>query len=309
MMTCFSRREFIQTTLTAAAAYSALPWASQAAAAGPVMKLAGFADEISPKMDEQIKVCKGLGVKFIELRAVEGKGVLDMPDSLQKEFLAKLKDNGMGIASIGSPIGKVKISDPWPAHFDKFKVAVERAEFFSAPLIRIFSFFPAKGEPYPQHRDEVMRRMQAMADYAKGHPVTLVHENEKDIYGEKVAGCVDIFKTVTSPKLRCAFDFANFLQAGEDPQTNWEQLKTYVAHIHIKDYNKATKKVVPAGQGDGHVQAILEDAAKMGYSGFLSLEPHLKVAGPSSGETGPELFKTAADALKEICRKAGITLA
>lgn len=302
-----SRRRFIQTTVAASALVPTLPWPAQAAS--PVMKLAGFADEISPDLDEQVRVCKEVGVRFFELRGVAGKGVLDLDAALRKEVLAKLKASGMGVACIGSPIGKVKISDPWAAHFDRFKVAVEMAEFFSAPLIRIFSYYPAKNEPFPKNRDEVMRRLQAQADYVKDHPVTLVHENEKDIYGEKGPECLDILKTINSPKLRCAFDFANFLQAGDDPQKNWELLKGYVAHIHIKDFNRQAKKVVPAGQGDGHVRAILEDAARMGYSGFLSLEPHLKVAGKNSGETGPELFKVAANALREICRQAKIELA
>ena len=306
MHTPLSRRRFVQASMAASVLLPAFPWRARAAA--PVMKLAGFADEISPDLDEQIRVCKELGVRFIELRAVAGKGVLDLGEPLRQEVRAKLRANGMGVACIGSPIGKVKIDSPWPAHFDRFKVAVEMAEFFSAPLIRIFSYYPAKAEPFPKHRDEVMRRMQAQADYAKDHPVTLVHENEKDIYGEKGPECLDILKTINSPKLRCAFDFANFLQADDDPRKNWEFLKPYVAHFHIKDYKRETRKVVPAGQGDGSVQAILEDAKRMGYSGFLSLEPHLPGTGRASGETGADLFKVAADALREVCRKANIQL-
>jgi hypothetical protein len=33
------------------------------------------------------------------------------------------------------------------------------------------------------------------------------------------------------------------------------------------------------------------------------------VAGHSHGETGPELFKTAADAIKQVCRKINVPLA
>jgi 3-dehydroshikimate dehydratase len=307
MNTSISRRQFIRTGVTAACLMPVLPCI--AGAGKPTMKLAGFADEISSKLDEQIRVCKELGIGSIELRAAEGKNVLDFSPALRQEVRAKLQANGLGISCIASPIGKVAINSPWSAHFDRFKVAVEAAEFFSTGLIRIFSYYPAKGEPFPQHRDEVMRRLQAQTDYVKNHPVMLVHENEKEIYGEKGPACLDLLKTIDSPKLRCAFDFANFMQAGDETLKDWELLKSYVAHIHIKDYQGATKKVVPAGQGDGHLQTILEDAARMGYSGFLTLEPHLKVAGRSSGETGPELFKTATDALRQICQRAGIQLA
>ena len=78
---------------------------------------------------------------------------------------------------------------------------------------------------------------------------------------------------------------------------------------HIKDAIKGSGKIVPAGEGDGQLGPILMDAWEGGYRGFLSLEPHLKVAGHSHGETGPELFATAVNALKELCRKNGIPLA
>ena len=94
----------------------------------------------------------------------------------------------------------------------------------------------------------------------------------------------------------------------DDPRDNWPALKPYVAHIHIKDA-KTTGQVVPAGQGDGHIPEILKNAWDGGYRGFLTLEPHLNVAGHSHGETGPDLFKVAADALKDVCRRQGIQLA
>jgi sugar phosphate isomerase/epimerase len=276
-----------------------------------VLKLAAFADEISPELDQQIAVCRENGVTHFELRGVYGKNVLDFDRALRDEIKSKLSAHGMGVISIGSPIGKVKIDEPWEPHFERFKIAVDAAEFFGSPFVRLFSYYaPQAGGDIAKHRDEVIRRFRAKVDYLKDHPsVTLVHENEKDIYGEKAAGCFDLMKTIESPKLRMAYDFANFVQAGQEPRDAWAMLKPYSVHIHIKDAIKGSGKVVPAGEGDGQIEPILADAYASGYRGFLSLEPHLKVAGHSHGETGPELFKTAADALKAICRRNGIPLA
>ena len=77
--------------------------------------------------------------------------------------------------------------------------------------------------------------------------VTLVHENERDIYGEQGEQCLDLMKSINSPRLRSAFDFANFVQAGDDPLKNWPLLKPYTTHIHIKDAVKGSGKVMPAG--------------------------------------------------------------
>ena len=274
------------------------------------MKLCGFADEISPELDEQIKTCKELGVTYFELRGVYGKNVLDFDKSVRIEVKSKLEDAGIGVASIGSPIGKVKIDEPWEKHFERFKIAVESAEFFEAPFIRIFSYYPANEEDdIHKHRDEVIRRMKAKADYVKDRTVTLVHENEKGIYGDTGKNCLDLLKGVDSPKLRAAFDFGNFVQVGDNPLDNWQLLKPYSAHIHVKDVKRSEDRAVPAGHGDGHLEEILVDLNKSGYSGFLSLEPHLQAAKQFSGFSGPALFKMAAEALKAICKKNGIQLA
>lgn len=274
-----------------------------------MFRLSAFADEISPDLSEQIRVCKANGVTHFELRGVYGKNVLDFDAPLRAEIKSKLSDNGLGVVSIGSPIGKVKISDPFPAHFDRFKIAVDSAIYFSAPFIRVFSYYADDAGHILPHRDEVLKRMQAKVDYIKNLPVVMVHENESHIYGEKGVQCLDLMQSINSPKLRSAFDFANFVQRGEKPLGNWPLLKPYTAHIHIKDALLDGGKVVPAGHGDGQLEPILKDAHASGYTGFVSLEPHLAAAGQFSGFSGPDLFKTAADALKSLLAKCNIPLA
>ena len=86
-------------------------------------------------------------------------------------------------------------------------------------------------------------------------------------------------------------------------------LKPYTAHFHIKDVALATGTIVPAGQGDGHIGEILRDAYAAGYRGFLSIEPHLAAHGQFSGFSGPDLFKTAVDAVRQVARDNSIPLA
>lgn len=274
-----------------------------------MLQLAAFADEISPELDEQIQVCIKNEVTHFELRGVYGKNVLDFDKPLRAEIKAKLSENGLGVAAIGSPIGKVKITDDWNVHFDRFKIAVELAEFFEAPMVRVFSYYPDDAGEILKYRDEVVRRFQAKVDYIRDMNLTLVHENEAKIFGEKGRECVELMTSVDSPKVRSAFDFANFVQAKEKPLDCWSGLKPYTAHIHIKDAMMSDGSIVPAGKGDGQIEPILKDAYASGYRGFLSLEPHLAAHKQFSGFSGPVLFKVAADALKELCRKAGIALA
>ena len=277
-----------------------------------MLQLSAFADEIGPNLDDQIRVCRANGVSHFELRGVFGKNVMDFSADERREIKSKLADNGLGVISIGSPIGKVAVDKPWAEHMDRFKRAVEIAEYFESSFIRVFSYYPAGGEgkgPLDPLRDEVIRRFRDKVAYIQDRPVTMVHENEKGIFGDIGRRCLDLMKTVDSGKLRCAFDFANFVQCGENPADNWKLLKPYTIHIHIKDARMSDGHVVPAGEGDGQIGPILEDAYKSGYRGFVTMEPHLKVAGHSHGETGPELFGVAVTALRNMCKKHGVPVA
>ncbi len=152
-----------------------------------------------------------------------------------------------------------------------------------------------------ERRGEVIERMAALAEQAANAGMTLVHENEKDIYGETPEHCRDLLEAVGSPALRMAFDPANFVQAGARPmEVAWPLLDAYVTHVHIKDAVFADGGVRPAGEGDGAVPELLAALAERGYQGFLTLEPHLKIAGPAGGFSGEAGMRTAVQALRGL---------
>ena len=275
-----------------------------------MLGLCGFADEISPDLDEQVRVCRACGVSRFELRSVDGINVLDFDRALRERVRSTLRDQAMSVACIGSPVGKVKISEPWDAHFERFKVAVELAELFGARMIRVFSYYPAdERDDIARHRDEVVRRLRAKVEYLGDRDIVLVHENESRIYGERGAACLDLMRTIDSPRLRSAFDFANFIVGpSERPRDNWPMLEPYTAHFHVKDARLSDRAIVPAGQGDGDIGAILADAYRGGYRGLVSLEPHLAAAGQFSGFSGPQLFTRAVAALRDVCRAHDVPL-
>jgi sugar phosphate isomerase/epimerase len=279
-----------------------------------MLQLSGFADEIGPDLGDQIRVCRETGVTHLELRSVDKVNVLNLSPDRRREILDSLRGEGMGVVSIGSPCGKKPATDDETELMDMFKKALEAAVAFEAPLIRVFSFYPHGGEgagPVEEIRDrsiELLRKQASILDES-GTDVVMVHENEKGIYGDTGDRCLDLMQSVDSPRFRTAFDFANFIQVGDDPAENWPKLKQFTSHIHIKDAKKGSGEVVPAGEGDGSIGAILKDAYDGGYRGFVSMEPHLKVAGHSHGETGPELWTTAVTALRKVCDEAGVPLA
>ncbi len=239
-------------------------------------KISGFSDEIAEDVDTQFHVLNKLGIYYFEPRGIDGKNIADLSDEEVAGLKKKMAACGIKVSSIGSPIGKVKLEDDFEAHFAQFRRVVEIAGQLDTKYIRMFSFYHDGGTEWTaQERAEVLARLERMIRYAEEQDVILLHENEKDIYGDTVERCADLMDTLGCEHFRAVFDPANFVQCGQDTKEGYARLKENVAYIHIKDAFLSDGKVVPAGKGDGNVEYVLKSFLENGYSGFLSLEPHL----------------------------------
>jgi sugar phosphate isomerase/epimerase len=271
-----------------------------------MVRLSAFADEISKDPREQVDVLSGHGIHHIEFRSIHGTNVLDLTDGQHEEFRDLLRARGFGLSAIGSPVGKIKIREPFEPHLQRFEKAMALAEFYGTPRIRVFSFYMPPGEDPSAFRGEVLRRMAEMAGRAADRGLTLVLENEKGIYGDTAARVLDVLGTVNSPGLSHAIDPANYCEVGQPIDEAWELLRSRTTHFHVKDYSHALRRNVPAGEGDGQIPRLIADAVAHGFEGFCVLEPHLIVAEQSYGYTGPERFGDAARALKGALDARGV---
>lgn len=237
--------------------------------------ISGFSDEIDSSVSVQFEHLSSLGISYFEPRGIDGKNISEINDSelaILKEKMASFK---IKASSIGSPIGKILVTEPFEPHFELFKRVVQIAEELNCKYIRIFSFFIPEGDAPEMHRDEVIRRMKEFVKYAESKGVILLHENEKDIYGDIAKRCFELLTEIDSPNLRSVFDPANFIQCDEETYPYaYNLLKPFIQYIHIKDSDES-KNIVPAGMGKGKIKELLSALKESGYNGFLSLEPHL----------------------------------
>jgi len=269
--------------------------------------LSGFIDEISPDFTEQCVVAAALGLRYVELRSAWEINILDLEPDRLTAMQRTLADHDLEVSSIGSPIGKIFIDEDFPPHLERMRHAAEVAHLFGAPYIRIFSFFLRPGADPAAHREEVIARMRALARVAENADLVLLHENEKEIYGDVPRRCLDIVRSVDSPHLRLAWDPANFVQVGIKPYTDgYAPLRRHVEYIQIKDALAADGTVVPAGQGDGEVAQTMRALHHDGFDGFFSLEPHLSAGTAVGGFSGPDLFRAAWQAFTDMLTAEGI---
>ncbi|MGI8458958.1 MAG: sugar phosphate isomerase/epimerase family protein [Propionibacteriaceae bacterium] len=272
--------------------------------------LSGFADEIADDFTEQCSVAAGLGLRYLEVRSAWRVGILDLDDDQLTELQTVMAGHDLRVSSIGSPIGKIKISDDFGPHLERMRRAADVARTLGAPYIRIFSFFIPSDEDPDDHRNEVLSRMTALTEVAAAADVILLHENEKDIYGDIPRRCLDVVTSVDSPHLRLAWDPANFVQVGVQPFTQgYASLRPHLEYVQIKDAHAADGSVVVAGAGDGEVVATVRALRDDGFDGFFSLEPHLNHADVLGGFSGPQLFSDAWTAFTDILTAEGIAYA
>lgn len=244
------------------------------------IKISGFSDEISSDFDTQLQTVTELGMEYISIRGVNEKNFSEYSiDELKSYIKPKLEEYKVKVSSIGSPIGKVFIDDEegFNKQVDLLEKLCEMASILECKYIRMFSFYMPKGKNPDDYRDEVIKKLSIFTEIAKKHNIILLHENEKDIYGDISSRCLDILKSVNSDNFKAIFDFANFVQCMENTKECYELLKDYIVYYHIKDANKCDNQNVVCGTGEGKIEEILTDAIQNGYKGFITMEPHLVI--------------------------------
>ena len=273
--------------------------------------ISAFADEHSPDLAGQIAALQSFGISYLELRFLDGKNIADLTLWEAKQAAERLRDGGIRVSALGSPLGKINLADDFAAHLEKAKNVFEIAGIMDTDKIRMFSFYLHSGKSRAQCRSEVIDKLGTMLELADGFGVKLCHENEASIYGQTPEQCKDILDAFGG-RLRSVFDMGNFVLEGCKPWPDgYELLKNYIEYVHIKD-GLAAGAIVPAGCGEAHIQQILHAFRdEFGKDVLLTIEPHLQTFDGLNKLTdqsfeNPYQFPTAQDAFAEAvkCTKA-----
>lgn len=281
--------------------------------------ITAFADEIDNDLNKQIKTLKECDINYLELRSIGGKNVSEFTLEEAEKFKKVLDQNHIQVSSIGSPIGKINITDPFEPHMKLFKHVLKIARIFKSPYVRMFSFYINPQKNPEDFAEEVFKRWKVFMKIAADFPeITLLHENEKEIYGDTPERCLRLIEKIDSPQFKVAFDPANFVQCGVKvfPEA-YELLKEYIVYMHIKDARYSDGVVTPVGYGDGKVLEVMKSLRANNFCGFVSIEPHLtefdgfeklELHGSSLHkkayeEDGIIQFKVANKALRELLEK------
>ncbi len=311
----------------------------------PRVILSGFADEAANQKTavQQFAAFAAMGLQYYSLRFIDvGGGVKNVMQLTKREIqqVRHLEDEyGLNVATIGSPLGKVKLRDvddgtknkyvPF-AKYLKTEVAraCELAHAFETKLIRGFSFYHPRGTDPQEHLPQVVDQLGQMAEACHRSDLTLGLEIEANLVGQTGPLLAEIHRQVDHPAMVLVFDAANVLCQGYSAAEVFEHylaMKPAMGWMHVKDYRApvdeererghvdegALKHFVPADLGHAAHEAIFRDLRdhlpklqrklkRRGIPGvFVDLEPHVKGGGQFGGFSGPDGMGVA---LRGLCR-------
>jgi sugar phosphate isomerase/epimerase len=310
----------------------------------PSVILSGFGDEAANQKtaEQQFAAFAALGLQYYSLRFIDaGQGIKNVMQLTKSEItkIRHLEDEyGLNVATIGSPIGKVKLLDqedgtknrfvPFKKYLnDEVKKACDLAHAFETKLIRGFSFYHPRGTDPKQHLPQTIDQLGKIAEMCHRSDLTFGLELEANLVGQTGELLATIHEEVDHPALVTIFDGANMSTQGYSPGECFDEyvkMKPGLGWMHIKDYRhphplkrtthvdeEALKHFVPADAGDSGHDLILRDfkeliptiekkLKKRGVPGvFLDLEPHVKGGGQFGGFSGPDGLGVA---LRGLCR-------
>ena len=274
-----------------------------------MIMLSAFADEASASLTGQIEALRRCGLTLIEIRGINGKNVSEISEDEAREYKKQLDEGGIKVSAIGSPIGKTQLDGGLDEHLKLLVHICRLAKIFECDRVRIFSFYGAYGR-----EAEVFSALSKMVEIASEYGITLCHENEKEIYGDTAERVMKLMDNVDG--MHYVYDPANFIECGESPDVTLPSLFERITYFHIKDARISTRKVVPAGFGDGRIGDLVSMIKR---DTVLSVEPHLMVFdGYSKLDRGAmqdefvfssndEAFDAAIGAIKKILFREGYT--
>ena len=313
--------------------------------------LSALADEAAFHLTavEQFAALAALGLEYYSLRNIDvGKGVKNVMKLTLGEIqkIRHLEDEyGLNVASIASPIGKVKLvnkPDRTKNTFVPFKQylakdvarACELAHAFETKLIRGFSFYPPRDAAPEDFIEQAVDQIGRIAEACHRSDLTFGLEVEANLVGRTGQLLAEIHRRVNHPGLVLVFDAANLIVQGFSTAEVWKQwlaMKPGLGWVHIKDYKpvKAAARgrhveedslahFVPADMGIGGHEKIVSDLGTLlpeltkklkrrGINGvFLDLEPHVRGGGQFGGTSGPDGMGIALRGLCRVLDRAGV---
>lgn len=230
--------------------------------------LTAVSDEISDNPEEIISALKEEGIKYLELRGISGKYVIDTKDEKQKQLYNILTEKGIKISGIDTGI-------TIPVTFSHNKKDINIIERY---IIKAKRFNPSYMVFHPSNNSSegsIIKVLKTLASIGEKRNIVFVLENTPGTYFGNSQDCLKILKAVSSPFIRMAFNPANFVLNGEKPFLSVSpSIRRWIYVLYVNDALFNGTFTLP-GYGNAEIKELISILRCRSFSGFLSLKPSL----------------------------------
>lgn len=246
-------------------------------------------DEPKLPLAETIAFAQANGIGALEMRSIEGRNFLDHTPAEQKEAARRIKDAGLSVIGLASPL--LKWGAPGRAAGAKgdqfgFDIgdrtlgdivarAAEAAHTLGTRNVRIFSYLTHDGFTLA----DLAPALEEMLPAAEREDLVFHVENEPVCNIRDERDLLAMMRAYEHPRLRALLDIGNIYGAGVRPQVDrLAAVMPYVDHMHFKDASSVGgRRIVALGEGEIPYPAFINAcfAAVPGRDLTLSVETHV----------------------------------
>lgn len=260
-----------------------------------MIKVALNLDEVSNTVKDSLTFIRNVGLKYVELRSINGVNLISLPDREVLNLKDEIKTYNLDISAIASPLFKwYKNKNDAEVIHDNFGFnprlglkekkqfclrMLEIAELLNVDKVRIFSNLSNNDNANIDEfiNDEVLVYAIEQAEKEK---ITLLIENENTCVVKHLSEIKKVFSNINNDYFKLWLDVANIYENSEIINReflNWA--KPYVGYVHLKDFNKIgnATNYLPLGQGVVGIQDVVQFFSFCSTDNiFMSIENHTK---------------------------------
>jgi sugar phosphate isomerase/epimerase len=279
-------------------------------------KLGAISDGFSQNFEEALRLMKGYGLSWVEIREVFGvynteanpAQIQRLKDLLNKyEFRVSVIDSALYKCALPGtkPVKGEKEKFAYPKQMDLLQRAMDRAHALGTDKIRGFTFWRV-AQP-SELSERIAEELQKAAELARSAGMRLVIENEESCNAATGHELGKILALAPAPNLGVNWDVGNGYTQGEGSYPDGYRAldKKRIWHMHLKgmtckSVRNCSETFADEGQIDllGQFRQLLKD----GYQETMSLECEFQVPGLSHLETTKRsmagLLKVASSAVE-----------
>jgi len=256
-----------------------------------------FTDEVSGDIFEAAAFARRHGLDCMEVRNVNDHGPFEYTEQDIADIQAAAKQYGLTVCAISAPLFKCDFSDKETveSHIQKFETCARQAKQLGVSLIRGFDFWE-EGISLEDRADVYQR----IGEICEKYDVFCVVESDPSVHSNTPMKLAQVLKAIRHPRIKAVYDPGNEVWVtGQASEQGYQDLKPYIAHMHVKDAitEEGKAKAVKVGTGVVDFPAIFAKLFRDGYDGCVILETHyrkdvelteeqLKLPGGSTFSTG-----------------------